>query len=153
MGTHSAGLRTVADSADAAPAAAARPQNPQTSATAENRTSASDPQNPQHPQGCGLPLHPRDPRLARLLRWGWPVAEAEALAARLARRDALAAAGDADDRVTCVECSNYRHAAGRCAQHKRAGLQSPEVGRELAETPQRCPAYKPADAEPQTHKR
>jgi hypothetical protein len=92
-----------------------------------------------------------DPRLARLLRWGWPVAEAEALAARLARRDALAAAGDADDRVTCVDCSNYR--PGRCARHRAAGLLSPEVGRDLAALAQRCAAHKPADLEPQTHKR
>lgn len=71
--------------------------------------------------------------LARLLRWGWPRAEAEAVAARIARR-----AAD-DDRATCVECRHY--ARGKCGNRRRAGLWSPEVGRDLAAIPQRCPAF------------
>lgn len=76
----------------------------------------------------------RDDVLARLLRWGWPRAEAEAVAERIARR----AAGD--DRNTCAECTAFR--PGRCARHKAAGLFSPEVGRDLASVPQRCPAFR-----------
>jgi hypothetical protein len=153
METHSPGLRTAANSANPAPptAAADHSQDSQTFATAENRTSTSDSQDSQDSQGGGRPLHPRDPRLARLLRWGWPVVEAEALAARLARRDAQAAAGDADERAVCIDCSNYR--PGRCTRHRAAGLHSPEIGRDLAALAQRCAAHKPADAEPQTHKR
>jgi hypothetical protein len=47
--------------------------------------------------------------------------------------------------TTYRDAGNYRHAAGgsgRCARHRAAGLQSPEVGRELAALAQRCPAYK-----------
>lgn len=47
-----------------------------------------------------------------------------------------------DDRVTCVQCANLK--AGRCMNAKCAGLSqwaSIEVGRDLANLPQRCPAF------------
>jgi hypothetical protein len=71
-------------------------------------------------------------RRARLLRWGWPEAEADALAERLVRRDR-----EHDDRATCTECRHYR--PGRCGNHRRAGLYSAEVGRDLGAMLQRCP--------------
>ena len=73
-------------------------------------------------------------RRARLLSWGWPEPEAEALAERLERRDAD------DDRRTCVECSHFRR---RCGNHRRAGQLTPELGRDLAALPQRCPGFDP----------
>lgn len=85
-----------------------------------------------------LALLSEDPRTTdrreRLLRWGWPAPDAEALAQRLARRDR-----EPDSRVSCVECQHYR--PGRCSDHWRADLKSPEVGRDLAGTLQRCPAF------------
>ncbi len=48
-----------------------------------------------------------------------------------------------DDRKSCVECKNY--SGNRCHQAKSAGLSpwaSIEIGRDLAELPQRCPAFK-----------
>ena len=74
-------------------------------------------------------------RRARLLRWGWPAEQAEALADRLTCRDV---AGD-DDRVSCTDCRHYR--PGRCGNHRRAGLHSPELGRDLAGLLQRCPGF------------
>ncbi len=75
---------------------------------------------------------------ARLLRWGWPVSEAEAMAERLARRD-----NAGDDRVSCAgECEHYR--PGRCGNHGRAGLRVPDVGHDLAAMLQRCPGFQPA---------
>jgi hypothetical protein len=47
-----------------------------------------------------------------------------------------------DDMVTCRECQHLR--AGRCMQARRAGLSpcaSIEIGRDLSEMPQRCPAF------------
>lgn len=44
-----------------------------------------------------------------------------------------------DGRVRCTDCQNLR--AWRCAKHKAAGLDGPEVGPELAALPQRCPAF------------
>lgn len=76
-------------------------------------------------------------RRALLLRWGWPAIEAEGLADRLARRDRENEGGGADDRVSCTECTHYR--PGRCRNHQRAGLSSPELGRDLASLLQRCP--------------
>lgn len=75
----------------------------------------------------------RDAVLERLLRWGWPSELAEATADRVARR-----AAD-DDRRTCYECQHY--APGRCRHHKSAGLRHPDVGRDLASLPQRCPGF------------
>lgn len=73
-------------------------------------------------------------RRARLLRWGWPEPEAEAMAERLTRRDR-----EADPRVMCVECVHYR--PERCANHRRAGLHGPEMGRDLAGLLQRCAGF------------
>lgn len=74
---------------------------------------------------------------ARLLRWGWPVPAAEALAERLARRDADPGG---DERVSCAgECVHYR--PGCCGNHRRAGLPAADVGRDLAGLPQRCPGF------------
>ena len=71
-------------------------------------------------------------RLDRLLRWGWLELEAEKLAERLVRRDR-----EGDDRVSCAgECTHYR--SGRCGNHRSAGLQSADVGRDLASMLQRC---------------
>ena len=75
-------------------------------------------------------------RRTRLLRWGWSEPEAAALAARLAKRDR-----DADARVSCADCRHYR--PGRCGNHRRAGLQGPEVGRDLASMLQRCAGFDP----------
>jgi len=71
---------------------------------------------------------------ARLMRWGWPEADAEAMADKLVRRDR-----DADSRVICGECRHYR--PGRCRNHRRAGLHAPDVGRDLAALPQSCPGF------------
>lgn len=73
-------------------------------------------------------------RRDRLLRWGWPRADAEALAARLARHDRAPG-----DMVSCIDCRHYR--PGRCGNHRRAALHSPEVGRDLAALLQRCPGF------------
>ena len=73
-------------------------------------------------------------RRARLMRWGWPEAEAEKLADRLVQRDR-----DIDDRVSCTDCQHYR--PGRCGNHRRAGLHAPDVGRDLAALLQRCPGF------------
>lgn len=45
----------------------------------------------------------------------------------------------ADPRVTCIECSYY--GAGRCANHRAAGLFTADVGPALAELLQRCPGF------------
>jgi len=74
-------------------------------------------------------------RRARLMRLGWPEADAEALAERLVMRDRAAD----DDRVNCTEC--HHHRPGRCGNHRAAGLHSPEVGRDLAGMLQRCPGH------------
>lgn len=110
-----------------------------------DRASACDPQNPQDPQGVGSHLHAGKPSvevgmqarreaiLSRLLRWGWTFERAALTADRIARRE------PDDDRRTCPEC---RHSApGRCREHRRAGLSSGEVGRDLAGLPQRCPGF------------
>ena len=73
-------------------------------------------------------------RRARLLRWGWPEPEAEALADRLVRRDR-----ELDARMSCTDCQHYRPA--RCGNHRRAGLSTPDVGRDLAAMLQRCPGF------------
>ena len=76
-------------------------------------------------------------RRARLLRWGWPEPEAEKLADRLVKRDR-----EADPRVSCTDCRHYR--PGRCGDHRAAGLDSAELGTELAAMLQRCPGFQPA---------
>lgn len=76
-------------------------------------------------------------RRARLLRWGWPETAAEKLAERLVIRDR-----GGDPRVSCTDCAAYR--PGRCENHRRAGLNGPDVGRDLAALLQRCPGFKGA---------
>lgn len=52
-----------------------------------------------------------------------------------------------DDLVTCAACRNYR--GNRCHDARNSGIwRTPvaEVGRDLAELPQRCPAFAPARA-------
>jgi hypothetical protein len=73
-------------------------------------------------------------RRTRLLRWGWAEPEAERLAERLVIRDR-----EADPRVSCTDCKHYR--VGLCGNHRRAGLQAPDVGRDLAALLQRCPGF------------
>lgn len=82
-------------------------------------------------------------RRARLMRWGWTEPEAEKLAERLVRRDLKG-----DDRVSCTDCQHYR--PGRCGNHKRAGLHSADVGRDLAATPQRCEGFEAPVSQPVT---
>ena len=76
-------------------------------------------------------------RRARLMCWGWVEPAAEALAERLVKRDR-----EHDGRVSCTECKHYR--SGRCGNHAAALLHSPELGRDLAATLQRCPGFQPA---------
>lgn len=73
-------------------------------------------------------------RRARLMRWGWAESEAETLADHLVRRDR-----EQDERVNCTDCAHYR--PGRCGNHRRAGLQSPDVCRDLAMLLQKCPGF------------
>lgn len=77
-------------------------------------------------------------RRDRLMRWGWTESEADAVAARLTRRDLDAS----DDRRACIECRHYER--GHCARHRAALLASNVIGRDLAVLPQRCPAHEPA---------
>jgi TubC N-terminal docking domain len=73
-------------------------------------------------------------RRARLLRWGWPPADADALAARLVARDRAA-----DLRVSCTECRHFQ--PGRCSNFRRAGLTTPALGKDLAALLQHCPGF------------
>lgn len=73
-------------------------------------------------------------RRARLLRWGWTEPEAEKLAARLVRRDR-----EQDERVVCADCLHYR--PSYCGNHRRAGLNGANVGRDFAALLQRCHAF------------
>jgi len=75
-------------------------------------------------------------RRARLMRWGRSEAEAEELAERLTK-----CAREHDERVSCVDCRHYR--PGSCGNHRRAGLNLPQVGFDLASVPQRCPGFGP----------
>ena len=89
-----------------------------------------------HPQGWDdADIARFHARRVRLLRWGWPADQAEALADRLTCRDVV---GD-DDRVSCADCRHYR--PGRCGNHRRAWLHSAELGRDLAGMLQRCPGF------------
>lgn len=80
-------------------------------------------------------------RRHRLMRWGWAEPEAEALAERLVLRDR-----ERDPRVACADCTHYR--PGRCSNHRRAGLASAEVGRDLAGRLQRCPGFAASEGAP-----
>lgn len=73
-------------------------------------------------------------RRDRLVRWGWAEPDAEELAERLVKCDR-----EQDDRVSCTDCQHYR--PGRCNNHRRANLQSADVGRDLAAMLQRCPGF------------
>lgn len=73
-------------------------------------------------------------RRARLIRWRWTEPEAEKLAERLVKRDR-----EQDDRVNCADCRHCQ--PGRCGNHRRAGLSSPTVGRELVRLLQRCSGF------------
>ena len=73
-------------------------------------------------------------RRDRLMRWGWPEADAEKLAERLVKRDR-----ELDDRVSCTDCLHYR--PGRCGNHRHAGLTVADVGRDLVAMLQRCPGF------------
>jgi hypothetical protein len=75
-------------------------------------------------------------RRTRLMRWGWAESDAENLAERLVTRDR-----ERDDRVSCAECAHYR--PGDCGNHRRAVLHSPDLGRDLLATLQRCPGFQP----------
>lgn len=79
-------------------------------------------------------------RRARLLRWGWPEPDAARLAERLSQRDR-----QPDERVSCADCRHAR--PGRCANHQRAGLSGPALGRDLVALLQRCPGYQAVAAE------
>ena len=73
--------------------------------------------------------------MARLLRWGWPEADAAATAARIEARHAD------DERRTCAECRHYRPSFHRCHNHRCAGLMAADIGRDLAGLHQRCPGF------------
>ena len=73
-------------------------------------------------------------RVSRFLRLGIDATAADDLAERLHLRDV-----QIDDRSMCVECTHYR--PGRCGNHRHAGLNSPEVGRDLATLLQHCDGY------------
>ena len=82
----------------------------------------------------GAELEAFSTRRARLMRWGWIESEAEALAERLVKRDR-----DKDERASCTECRHFR--PGRCGNHGRAGLNVPDLSRDLAVQLQRCPGF------------
>jgi len=76
-------------------------------------------------------------RRDRLLRWGWKIQDAEALAERLTLRDAD------DDRRACVECDHCRPGL-TCDAYRAAGV-GRELGPDLATLLQRCPAFVPSE--------
>jgi hypothetical protein len=76
-------------------------------------------------------------RAQQFTRRGITAEAAETMADRLVIRDR-----EQDDRRTCLECTTYR--PGRCGNHRRAGLQAPDVGRDLATLLQRCPGFQPS---------
>lgn len=73
-------------------------------------------------------------RRDRLIRWGYSSPDAEALADRLTRRDLTD-----DDRVSCVDCVQYR--PGQCGNHRAARLDTKEIGHDLVAKLQRCPGF------------
>lgn len=77
-------------------------------------------------------------RLVLFTARGLSLAEAEAMAARLERRDR-----EGDERRLCLEC---RYLSGgpdarRCSQWRTLGLASAAIPADLATIPQRCPRY------------
>ena len=73
-------------------------------------------------------------RRARLMRWRWSETDAEKLAERLVLCDR-----EQDDRVSCTDCRHYR--PGRCGNHRRAGLNGSDVGRDFAALLHRCSGF------------
>lgn len=60
-------------------------------------------------------------------------------------RDGLVAVlADPDPRVTCTRCTHYRASTHRCANHRLAGLMTPDIAPELAALKQHCPGHLPA---------
>ena len=153
------GLRIPANAAGADAEASPDSQTFAAIRNRQNRPGSVEPrgfsQDSQNSQGCPLQIttvgdsdlaavawtdadivHFLD-RRARLLRWGWPEPDAEKLAERLVIRDR-----ERDDRVSCTDCRHYR--PGRCGNHRRAGLNVADVGRDLAAMLQWCPGFQPA---------
>jgi len=79
-------------------------------------------------------------RRARLMRWGWTEAEADAMAERLVLRDRAD-----DDRHQCPECAHldgHKATGWRCRNHRRAQV-ARELPHDLVLLPQRCPGFNP----------
>ena len=76
-------------------------------------------------------------RVQQATRRGISTEAAEAMADRLVIRDR-----EQDDRCACLECATLR--PGRCGNYRHAGLQGPDVGRDLAAMLQRCPGFQPS---------
>lgn len=76
-------------------------------------------------------------RVTLFMRRGVSVTDADDLAERLTLRDR-----DGDGRHACIECSHYR--PGRCGNHRRSGLHTAELGRDLAVRLQRCDGFTPS---------
>lgn len=62
-------------------------------------------------------------------------------AIRSHRDGLMAALADSDPRVTCTRCAHHRPLAYRCANHRSAGLATPDVGSDLAALRQHCPGF------------
>ena len=73
---------------------------------------------------------------SRMVLRGWTGSEADAQAARLAKRDR-----EQDERVSCTECRHYHPA--RCGNFRRAGLSASVLSRELIILLQRCAGFEP----------
>ena len=80
-------------------------------------------------------------RVSLFIRRGVDASEADDLAERLVLRDR-----EGDDRALCLECSRYR--PRNCTAYRAAGLQSHEVGHDLAARLQRCLAFRPIAVTP-----
>ena len=76
-------------------------------------------------------------RVCRFMRQDIDVTDADDLAERLHLRDV-----QQDDRGMCVECRHYR--PSRCGNHRVAGLNLPDLGRDIAVMLQRCPGFETA---------
>ena len=75
-------------------------------------------------------------RTLLFLRRGINATDVDDLAERLTLRDR-----DIDERRLCLECSHYT--PGRCGNHRGAGLNVPEIGRDLPVALQRCSGFAP----------
>ena len=74
-------------------------------------------------------------RVVRVVRLGFDADDADDLAERLHLSDV-----EGDHRTLCIECLHY--SPGRCGNHRAAGLQAADVGRDLASTMQHCQGFK-----------